>query len=133
MKNVDLFAIATYLKDNASRTATAVTALSAEDRRMVAPETSNVGTVARQHSLNGDQAAGALDQAAHSPGSEGEGFASLAAPHPNLDAVGAIFEGFEFCCYEIWSTQYLDCTSFINYIVNSLTKTIRVPLITKAN
>jgi mono/diheme cytochrome c family protein len=36
MTDADLLAIATYLKDNAARTATAVAALSAEDRRMVA-------------------------------------------------------------------------------------------------
>jgi mono/diheme cytochrome c family protein len=36
MTDADLLAIATYLKDNVPRNATAVTALSAEDRRMVA-------------------------------------------------------------------------------------------------
>jgi mono/diheme cytochrome c family protein len=36
MTDADLLAIATYLKESASRTPTAVTALSAEDRRMIA-------------------------------------------------------------------------------------------------
>lgn len=41
------------------------------------------------------KAAGALEQATDGPRSEGEGFSGLAAPHPDLNAVGAVFEGFE--------------------------------------
>ena len=41
----------------------------------------------------GDEAAGILDEAVHGPGGEGEGFAGLASPEPDLDAVGAVFEG----------------------------------------
>ena len=42
---------------------------------------------------DGDEASGILDEAVHGPGGEGEGFAGLAAPEPDFDAILAIIEG----------------------------------------
>ena len=42
---------------------------------------------------DGDEASGIVEEAINGPGSEGEGFAGLAAPEPDFDAVYFILKG----------------------------------------
>lgn len=50
---------------------------------------------------NGDGSARAADEAMHGPSGEGEGFAGLAAPKPDLNAVGLVLEGGELVGAEV--------------------------------